>query len=255
MRNRIPSAFVIILLTAWAVTLSAAFAHAAEEEGLVLYYTFDREEKGKIVDLSGNGNDAAIKGQPKWVQGKLGEALEFEMNGQSLEVPNSDSLNSDEITIAVWINWSGENLPNQVLGKFTYKDGGYLFKMENAETNLWLYDEGSGAHWYRAVPMPTPGEWTHLAVTFDGSNQRGYVNGVKAEKSGNVDMPWDGPIRHVDAPLQIGAYSSSFLFTGMIDDLAIYNRALSEEEILEVMENGHIIDLAVQASGKSLSKT
>ena len=150
----------------------------------------------------------------------------------------------------LWLNWSGENLPNTMIEKFIYQNGGWIFKMENSETNLWIYDGASGAHMYRAVPMPTPGEWTHLAVTFDGKNHRGYVNGVKAEKNGNVDMPWEGPIRHVNVPLRMGAYSSSFLFTGMLDDVAIYNRALTEEEILEVMENGHATDFAVHSTGK-----
>lgn len=225
--------------------LSASSVYAEEVEGLVLYYSFDVEEKGTITDLSGNGNNAVIKGQPGWGPGKLGEAIEFELSGQSLEVPDSDSMRPDEMTIAVWVNWSGEVLPNEILGKFSYQVGGYLFKMENTETNLWIYDEGSNAHMFRARPMPVEGEWTHLTVTFDGDVQKGYVNGV----SGNADMPWQGPINQVNQPLLIGAYSS-MTYTGMIDDLAIYNRALSEEEILTVMEEGHGKQFAVDLKGK-----
>jgi hypothetical protein len=239
MRTFIFSLFMIAVL-------SASSVYAEEFEGLVLYYTFDEEEKGTITDLSGNGNDAVVKGQPGWGPGKLGEAIEFELSGQSLEVPDSDSMRPDEMTIAVWLNWSGEVLPNEILGKFSYQVGGYLFKMENTETNLWIYDEGSNAHMLRARPMPIEGEWTHLTVTFDGEVHKGYVNGV----SGGADMPWEGPINHVNQPLVIGAYSSSMTYTGMIDDLAIYNRALSEEEILTVMEEGHGIQFAVDFMGK-----
>jgi hypothetical protein len=120
--------------------------------------------------------------------------------------------------------------------------------MEGEETNMWIYDTAKAAHMYRAVPLPTPGEWTHLAVTFDGEVQRGYVNGIKGEKGGNVDMFWAGPIGHVNVPLQIGA-SGGDTFTGLIDEIAIYSRALSEEEILESMEIGHGT-IAVQAIGK-----
>lgn len=230
----------VIFLLFSVIEISPTLLCAAESEGLVLYYTFDTESKDVITDLSGNGNDAAIKGQVKWDEGKLGKALLFEANGQYLEVPDSESLKPEEaMTIALWMSWKGEMLPNTAIEKFVYQDGGWIFKMENSETNLWLYDKASGAHMYRAVPMPTKNEWTHLAVTFDSKNQRGYVNGVKAEKSGNVDMPWAGPLRHVNSPLKIGAYSASFLFTGMLDDIAIYNRALSEEEVLDVMKNGH----------------
>ena len=242
--------FTIFMSLAQAAVFPAISVHAGEPEGLVLYYTFDTDQKDNVTDFSGSGNNAAIKGQPEWVEGKMGKALNFELSGQYLEAPHSDSLTPDEITITMWVNWSGEKLPNTMIQKFTYQVGGYNFKMENSETNLWLYDELSNAHMYRSVPMPVPGEWTHLALTFDGKNQKGYVNGVKGEKGGNVDMPWDGPIGHVDAPLKIGAYSSTNTFTGMLDEVAIYNRALAEEEILEVMENGHSMLKAVCPSGK-----
>ena len=61
-------------------------------------------------------------------------------------------------------------------------------------------------------------------------------------------MAWAGPIGHADVPLIIGAHSGN-TYTGMIDEVAIYSRALSEEEILRVMEEGHMA-LAVHPSGK-----
>jgi hypothetical protein len=231
-----------------ALVLLSSYVYAQEPEGLVLYFTFDVEEDDVVIDRSGTGNNGEVRGAPKWVTGKVGKALEFDAQDNYIEVPDSDSLKPDEITIAMWVNWAGGPLPAKPIQKYTYQEGGYLFKMENTETNMWIYDEGAQAHMYRAVPLPTPGEWTHLAATFDGKNQRGYVNGVKAEKSGNVDMPWEGPIGHVNVSLKIGAYGSD-TFTGMIDEAAIYNRALSEEEILKIMEEGHA-KLAVRPLGK-----
>lgn len=230
------------------LALLPTYAHAEEPEGLVLYYTFDREEDDVITDLSGTGNNAKVKGQPKWVDGKIGNALEFNVQGDYLEVPDSDSLKSDEITIALWVNWTGDKLPAKPIQKYKYQVAGYVFKMENEETNMWIYDKGAQAHMYRAVPLPTPGEWTHLAVTFDGEMQRGYVNGVKARKGGAADMPWNDPIGHMNVSLKIGAYGSD-TYTGMIDEVAIYNRALSEEEILRTMEGGHAV-IAVHPLGK-----
>ncbi|MFC1714771.1 LamG domain-containing protein [Candidatus Poribacteria bacterium] len=248
MRQAVCLSLMVVLLTCVAMFSSPVSVHADIPEELVLYYTFDTEDKGTITDLSGNGNNANIKGQPEWVAGKIGDALKFGANGQSLEVPDSDTLKSDEITIALWVNWSGETLPNHFIEKFTYLSGGYVFKMENTETNLWLYDENAAAHMYRARPQPVPGEWTHLAVTFDGSVQKGYVNGIKG-----LDMPWVGAIGHVNVPLNMGAHSG-MTFTGMLDEVAIYSRALTDEEILDTMENGHIIAGAVRPMDK-LSST
>lgn len=238
----------IIIAFLLAFVLLPVYVHAVDIEGLVLYYTFDAEENNVITDLSGTGNNATINGNPKWETGKNGEALEFNANGDFLEVPDSDSLNSDEITIALWVNWTGDQLPAKPVQKYTYEQGGYVFKMEGEETNMWIYDENSQTHMYRAVPLPTPGEWTHLAATFDGEIQRGYVNGVKGEKGGNVDMAWAGPIGHSNVPLIIGA-SGGDTYTGLIDEIAIYSRALSEEEILESMEQGHGV-IAVKPLGK-----
>jgi hypothetical protein len=213
-------------------------AYAVDPEGLVLYYTFDTEDGKTITDLSGNGNNATIGGNPKWVAGVRGEALEFNTQGDELTVPDSDSLKPDVITIALWVNWTGDLLPAKPIQKYTYEAGGFVFKMENAETNMWIYDVDAGAHMYRAIPLPVPGEWTHLAATFDGEFQRGYVNGVVSRQDGGPDMAWNGPIGHVAVPLIIGAHSGD-TYTGMIDEVAIYNRALSEEEILESIEKGH----------------
>jgi len=244
MRQAAYLSLMAVLLTCVAVFSSPVSVHADIPEGLVLYYTFDTEEKGTITDLSGNGNNATIQGQPDWVTGKIGDALEFSASGQSLTVPDSETLNSDEITIALWVNWSGDILPNEMIQKFTYQSGGYLFKMENTETNLWFYDTGAVAHMYPARPQPVPGEWTHLAATFDGSIQRGYVNGVK----GN-DMPWAGPIGHANVSLNMGA-NSGMTFTGMLDEVAIYSKALTDEEILDTMEIGHVTDIAVRPMDK-----
>lgn len=234
MLKRFSLSYSAIGLILFAVFL-ATHAYAEEPEGLVLYYTFDTEQDDAIKDLSGTGNNAKIEGKPKWVAGKRGQAIEFKVEGDKLQVPDSDSLKPDEITITMWVNWTGDELPAKPIQKYTYQQGGYLFKMEGAETNMWIYDEGANAHMYRAKPLPIPGEWTHLAVTFDGEIQRGYVNGVKG-----VDMGWAGPIGHMAVPMIIGAHSGD-TYTGMIDDLAIYSRALSEEEILITMEEGHAI--------------
>ncbi len=119
------------------------------------------------------------------------------VEGDKLTVPDSDSLKPEEMPVALWVNWTGDELPAKPIQKYTYQQGGFVFKMEGVETNMWLYDENAQAHMYRAIPLPVPGEWTHLAVTFGNDVQRGYVNGIAARSGGGVEMPWVGPIGHV----------------------------------------------------------
>jgi len=214
--------------------LSPSHVFAKMPEELVLYYTFDVAEDDVITDHSGAGNDAMIMGNPERVNGRNGKALEFKVEGDYLEVPDSDSLKPDEMTIALWLNWTGDRGTAKPVLKYKFEQFGYVIKIEPPNINLWIYDAQGIHHMLRALPKPVPGEWTHLAVTFDGEIHSGYVNGVKA---GN-DLLWDGPIGHLDVPLLIGATSSD-PFTGMIDEIAIYSRGLSEEEVLQTMEEGH----------------
>jgi hypothetical protein len=236
---------------AWTAVLSVLLPvpiHAEEPEGLVLYYTFDTEEE-KITDLSGNGNNAFIRGEPKWVAGKMGKALKFEAKGEHLKVLHSDSLNPDEMTIALWVNWSGENEPCRIIAKYQYLTGGYRLEIQGGGTNFLIHDKVANEHSYVANLKPIPNEWTHLAVTFDGEKQSGFVNG----EIGNLDTPWnawDGPIGHTKAPLKMGAFQENSVFTGILDEVAIYNRALTEQEILEVMQKGHTISRAVHSMNK-----
>jgi hypothetical protein len=236
----------------WIFVLLPTYAHA-QAEGLVLYYAFDSEEKDVITDWSGTGNHATIRGKPTWTDGKIGKAIQFEAIGDYLEAPDSDSLRPDEITISLWLNWSGQKLPSMIIEKFTYDLAGYLFKMEGNVTGMWLYDKMGNRFIYPASPIPTPGEWTHLAVTFDGAVQRAYVNGVEARIYGNRPMVWAGPIGHTDAPLKMGSYMHEYTFTGMLDEVAIYNRPLTEEEILQTMENGHVPPPTVAVESKRVN--
>ena len=70
----------VIIGLSLAVVLMPMYSHAVDTEGLVLYYTFDTEDDESITDLSGNGNNAKIEGNPKWVAGKLGQALDFKVD-------------------------------------------------------------------------------------------------------------------------------------------------------------------------------
>ncbi|MFC1718928.1 hypothetical protein ACFL6S_35080 [Candidatus Poribacteria bacterium] len=70
-----------------------------------------------IKDLSGQGNDATIKGKPKFVESRpgMGKALKF-AQGDCLEVPDTESLRpEDAMTVAVWLNWDGMKLQNVVI--------------------------------------------------------------------------------------------------------------------------------------------
>jgi hypothetical protein len=87
-----------------------------------------------------------------------------------------------------------------------------------------------------------------IMLHIDGRILHILKNGVVSRQGGGPDMAWNGPIGHVAVPLIIGAHSGD-TYTGMIDEVAIYNRALSEQEVLKAMEKGHGV-IAVRPLGK-----
>lgn len=230
---------MVVLIT---IGILVSSSYAEKLEGLVLYYPFDTEVKDDtITDRSGNRNDAIIKGQPKQMIGnKISKAMKFEEAGQYLEVPHSKSLSPDNITIALWVKWSGQS-PCKIIGKFSWNLGGYLVMIEKSgQVVFWLYKSNVVSEKYRVPKLPQ-NEWTHLTCTYDKEHQRVYVNGVKGGKDKNG---W-GNRATIDVSLKIGAYDAEETFTGMLDEVAIYNRALTEKEILKVMKEGHIPRKAV----------
>ncbi len=98
---RISILFFVILLS-----LISNISQTAPIEGLVLYFPFDEGEGNTTVDLSGNGNDGTLVGEPEWVDGKNGFALQFsgERNSDYVEVPDNPTLNpAQELSFAAWI--------------------------------------------------------------------------------------------------------------------------------------------------------
>jgi len=198
------------------------------EAGLVAYWPFD-EGKGKDAeDASDNSNDGDINGA-EWVDGKFGKALEFD--GNFVLVPNDDSYNftkEQSFSIVLWINYEAQGDWQGVLQKF---NGGYPFKVEvNPSNNLYfaLWDQTNNPG---ASVGNVSGSWHHAAFVRDRSEKKlySYLDGVLNETK---DDTIAGTIANV-SDLYIGARKpgNTILFYGVLDEIAIYDRVLSEAEI------------------------
>jgi len=198
------------------------------EAGLVAYWPFD-EGKGKDAkDATHNGNDGDINGA-EWVDGKFGKALEFD--GNFVLVPNDDSYNftkEQSFSIVLWINYEAKGDWQGVLQKF---NGGYPFKVEVNPSNslyfaLWDQANNPGAH-----VGNVSGSWHHAAFVRDRSEKKlySYLDGVLNETK---DDTIAGTIANA-SDLYIGARKpgNNILFYGLLDEIAIYDRVLSEAEV------------------------
>jgi hypothetical protein len=210
---------------------------AGKDKSLVLYFMFDEMKDGKtIADLSEHGNNGEIKGKPKVVEGKKGSALDFKA-GDYVEVAHSDSLNIlEDITIAVWLNHAGG------IGTILSKIYSYWLGV-NPDIEF-AYQKG-GANVLPHIGQNVPvGEWAHLAVTQDKSGEiLFYLNGKEISKVKHP-MPRDASTQ----PLVIaqGTWGTA-PYIGVIDEVRLYNRALSKDEIVKIMTS---FGLAVELNGK-----
>lgn len=211
-------------------TYRASFT-AGGTPGLAAAYNFDEGSGGTVNDLSGNGNTGTISNATWSTAGKHARALNFNGTNALVTVPDSASLHlATGMTLEAWVN------PSSMGGVwrtvvFKERPGGMLYALyaNNGAANqpvgqLWLGNTEQTAAGAGSLPINS---WTHLAATFDGASLRLYVNGTLV-----TTFAASGSLASTTNPLRIGGNSIwGEYFRGLIDDVRIYNRALSATEI------------------------
>ncbi len=221
----------LIHLTCLALVLCTAGVASAE---LVGYWKFDESGGTVAADSSGTGNDGTLHGVPQWVTGKLGGALDFDGSTDYVEIPHDPSLSiTDAITISAWTNMRANASGEMAIvskGGWAANDLPYELTETPGDVIFWqFYDDGGRDTC--SPNSPPVSEWHHIAATYDGKIFKCYIDGVLAEEWAYV-----GKMPQNTASVTIGRRSrGGTFFNGMIDDVAIFNHALSAEEIPNIM--------------------
>lgn len=200
-------------------------------QDLVAHWNFN-EGSGSIAhDTSGNNNNGTING-PAWTNGIEGSALRFDGIDDYVEIPHSPSLSfTNVISIVLWLKMNSGYGGGHVISKCA--SGG--------ATQILVSISLVGSEYYAAFGIAAsndiilqgtkqlyPDIWYHIAGVYDGTNMNLYVNGTlddKIAQSGNIVPNSD--------PIDIGkkTHWPDMKFNGSIDEVRIYNRALSASEI------------------------
>jgi len=230
MLNRILTiAFILGISAAIAlVYANAAKAGEAVTAGLVGYWTFDEAdmEGETIKDVWGN-NDGTLVGDPATVEGKVGKALEFDGTDGYVEIPDDESLQLwNAHTLEAWI-YQKESRSSRIIDKIGAGTANGLHLDTHPGTTL----RSCAGDCVSSADDYTLEEWHHVAITFDEGNVNLYIDGAMVGE-GSVPSPLAGN----DLSLRIAADSNGQnLFLGIIDEVRVYNRALSEGEINQNM--------------------
>ena len=209
--------------------------------GLVAHYKLD----GDLTDSSGNGHDGTLAGDPnfpvQYVVGPtgLGQAMLFDGTDghQYVSIGSwNPSAATGQLSLSLWAKWDGPSTSWQgLMGK---RNGGdwvssimmWYFELERDVWDVRFVQPGSGINSGELLPV---GQWTHLAVTFDGTTAKIHMNGAVIDE-GSFYFGDDK-----NAAMQFGASvdGGANPFNGALDDVRIYDVALSADEVTALMSN------------------
>ena len=237
--------FVMMVLATLVWQTDAAKGQVVTD-GLLSYWSFDAADiEGDTAEDVWGGRDGTIMGDTTAVAGGyFGQALEFDGAGDYVEFDDSGlPAGSEERTQSVWIKAPPDGVNRSVFeygtGAATQRSGILLLLVPVPQTIKWC-GHGADVTSNSAIELDT---WTFLTTTYDGTTVRIYING-------ELDIAQEMPI---DTRLGIGRIGGNIYdpmsecYTGIIDEVSIYDRALSDDE---VERNFHANGLAVKPAEK-----
>ncbi len=225
---------ILVVLTLLAVSPNLL---AVSTDGLVGAWLLDDGSGEAVMDSSGNGLDGEFAtGTPQWVEGKFGGALKFG-GADMVTVADNDALDLTSFTIAAWINSPDTSGKWHVIAaKETRNPTGRNYGIfGHVNTGVIHYSfTSSGWKSYDAKTNVTDGTWHHVAATYQKPDFKLYIDGaVDAQVAPNAEPETN------NSPLYIGGCDiGGYWMTGTIDEVVLYDRALSEQEIGELIADG-----------------
>jgi len=226
---------VCVSLIAVSLLLTGVSDAQIDPESCVGIWLFDEGQGDIAKDSSENGRDGTLNNGPEWVAGKFGTALKFDLPwGQHVFVesvpipPTGWSISSwinrpNNPEYAIWINHNN-----------TRRDTGTLHLMFAADSDtptMCYHGDGDG------FPLTSTVEenvWTHIVfVVKPGGNREVYVNG-ELDNSDENTMEYTGG----EVPLLIGMFLDCCQFVGIVDEVGVFNTALTQEDARNIMTNG-----------------
>jgi len=224
-------------------------------EGLVLYLSFD-DDSGKVIkDLSGLGHKGENHGA-KSVEGKFGKALQFGGVDTWVTVDDVPDLNfgpKDSLTAMVWAkilgapSGQGNLLAKYAVGAGTTPFYG-MFHNVNNQVHAYLRDNGGSLTDQWSKTNINDNNWHHIALVRDTNKKKGYlyVDGVLESEKDDISGDLTNAV-----PLAIGRHTGEFL-VGIVDEVMLFRRALSENEIKVSMNPKNV--LAISSVGRFATK-
>ena len=208
------------------------------DPSLVGWWKLEDEDPASAVDYSGCDNYGTLAGGPQWVEGYFGHALSFDGVDDGVDCGDDASLTSvDSVSVMGWIKRGALGGDRKIASDQDNSTGGYKlgvftndmveFEIRNAANQAVLNRNATGG------TVLDAGVWYHVAGVYNqGQFIQTYVNGIL-----DRELVTSEAVGMSTGPLRLGreSWSASHWWLGLMDDVRVYNRALTGEEIQEAM--------------------
>ena len=245
---------VYLCIVLVSLTLTSSSDAGIAPGSTVGIWLFD-EDGGEVAeDCSDNGLDGVIEGHPKWDDGVFGKSLEFDGVQVRVVVPSIGKMKKEEGSIVLWVNPDFDIGDNTTYGQIGI--GGHYADNLGAKdekchqifkwggNNNWFfrvgYDDpnvGVGANQFATGQDIIPeGKWTHVAMTWEkGGQSVVYINGSRA---GVLSADTDTLTSWRQEKIFIGTSWNNDKHKGLIDEVGLFSKALSADDIKSIIDNG-----------------
>ena len=226
-----------------------AWSGDAPRHGLVLEYRFE----GTAADSSGNRRHGTIRGNPRFVAGRVGQCLALDGRQDYVDCGTSLAELGQSFTVECWVNPAQtQNLHADLFGNHGHGGFGFAVEQDGTNTNRFAGAYGSGSsQWIGTRPVAlAPGKWQHLALVKTPAELRLYLNGipVAAAKASAPMLPSPNTLRVGDSIADV-----SRCFRGQIDEFRVWGKALTHFDLgLSPEEKLAVLAQAVRVQFRSL---
>jgi len=210
--------------------------------GLVGYWSFDGKDMAGVTayDRSGNANNGTLTNGPTRAIGKIGQGLSFDGSNDYVDAGTAASLNPVAVTVSAWIKFNSlANAYSAVWSRIGFTPSSYtqIFVKSNGKLAVYLFGSAEVSYDGTGSNTLSTGAWYFIVLTYDStSGLKQYVNNaLDASVAANGTLAAKAG---VTASIGTDLNNGGRYFNGLIDDVRVYNRALSADEIKRLYNLG-----------------
>ncbi len=209
-------------------------AAVATTNGLVGHWNFDENSGVSAGDSSGSGNVGQLQNGTTWTAGKMGSGVAFDGVDDKVLIGNPSVMDfgaGQDFTISLWIKGSDTTKAQKIISKRSATPDGYQLRFNNPASLIWRIDEPVTITDTIAPTHPLNGSWRHLVVGRSGSQHFFYIDGVLVKTSTDSTS---NSLQNIESLTIGGDQGSVGGFNGSVDEVRIYNRGLTSQEISDI---------------------